>query len=210
MSAMTWELLSRMLVAVAIGAAIGVERESRDKAAGFRTMTLISLGSALFTIFSIRIGAEDNNSARIAAQIVTGVGFLGAGAIMREGPRVSGLTTAATIWLVASLGMGAGAGDWQISVAATGIVLAVLVAFPYLEWVIDTRRETESYVVICDIEAVDRLQALVSSSGLHHMRHTIGRDDQVVTLTWTLIGRHEYHHRLAATLFEHPDVRSLA
>ena len=76
---MTYEILGRLLLALVVGAIIGAERESRDKAAGLRTMTLICLGSALFTMFSIRIGAPDGQGARIAAQIVSGVGFLGAG-----------------------------------------------------------------------------------------------------------------------------------
>lgn len=206
---MTWEIFWRLVLAVAIGAAVGAERESRDKAAGFRTMTLISLGSALFTIYSVRIGAGDSNSARIAAQIVSGVGFLGAGAIIREGPRISGLTTAATIWLVASLGMGVGAGDWRISLTAAAITLGVLIAFPPLEHWIDSRREAETYVVRCKRQAVDRLDGMVTDSGLHRLTHKLSREGEAAIVSWTLIGGHERHSRLRRQLFDDGDVEGL-
>jgi putative Mg2+ transporter-C (MgtC) family protein len=95
-------------IAILIGGIIGAERESRDKAAGFRTIILITVGSALFTIFSASMDRGFTRT-RMAANIVTGIGFLGAGAIVREHGRIGGLTTAATIWLSAALGMGIGA-----------------------------------------------------------------------------------------------------
>ncbi len=131
--AMTWELLARLLLAIVVGGAIGAERESRDKPAGFRTMTLICLGSALFTTFSATLTEDFGDPSRIAAQIVTGVGFLGAGAIIREAPRVSGLTTAATIWIAAALGMGVGAGEWGIALTAAAFTVLVLIMFPSIE-----------------------------------------------------------------------------
>src|ERR1043166_8297676 len=109
-----WEAaddLVKLLFALVLGGLIGWEREFSDKPAGFRTITLICVGSTLFTIFSLKIGTvSGSDSSRIAAQIVTGIGFLGAGAIIRRGEAVSGLTTAATIWFVASIGMGVGGG----------------------------------------------------------------------------------------------------
>src|ERR1041384_3799235 len=102
--------LIKLGMAVLVGGLIGSERELRVKAAGFRTIILITVGSALFTIFSISID-PDHNRTTIAGNIVQGIGFLGAGAIIREGGRVGGLTTAATIWLSAALGMGIGAGE---------------------------------------------------------------------------------------------------
>lgn len=205
---MTWEILWRILLAVAIGGAIGAERESRDKAAGFRTMTLISLGSALFTIFSVRIGAVDGNTARIAAQIVSGVGFLGAGAIMRDGSRVTGLTTAATIWVTASLGMGVGAGDWRISLTAGAVALLVLFVFPWVEQMIDERRESETYVVSCDQRSVDRLDEVVAGSGLRRLDRSLAREGTHATVTWKLIGHQDLHSVLSETLFDDPDVTS--
>src|SRR5574339_1054536 len=112
------ENLIKLGMAIVVGGIVGAEREFRDKAAGFRTIILITVGSALFTIFSASLDPGFTRT-RIAANIVTGIGFLGAGAIVREHGRIGGLTTAATIWLSAALGMGIGAGELIFVVAAT-------------------------------------------------------------------------------------------
>src|SRR5436309_7716316 len=104
------ELMLRLLLAAGLAAAIGVERELRQKPAGLRTNILIALGSALFVAISIAFGHAGGTPDRIAAQVVTGIGFLGGGAILRSGTSVHGMTTAATIWVNAAVGMAAGAG----------------------------------------------------------------------------------------------------
>ncbi|MGH3045357.1 MAG: MgtC/SapB family protein [Gaiellaceae bacterium] len=137
-----WDILIRLLVAAALTGAIGLERELRDRAAGLRTHMLVGVGSALFTIvsaygwgdfqFSTAEGVVFDPT-RIAAQIVTGIGFLGAGAIIRQGLSVRGLTTAAGLWVVAAIGMAAGAGYYSAALIATGIVLVGLGPFRWLE-----------------------------------------------------------------------------
>ena len=126
------ELLLRLVVAAALGGAVGIERELREREAGLRTHLLVAVGSALFTIasaygFNEFLVAGGNviraDPTRIAAQIVTGIGFLGAGAIIREGMSVRGLTTAATLWVVAAIGIAAGAGYYSAAVFATAITL---------------------------------------------------------------------------------------
>jgi putative Mg2+ transporter-C (MgtC) family protein len=130
-----WEVFLRLALAAALGAAIGLERELREREAGLRTHLLVSLGSALFTITSaygfhafLASGANvvRADPTRIAAQIVTGIGFLGAGAIIRQGLSVRGLTTAATLWVVAAIGLAAGAGYYSGAVIATVLVLLSL------------------------------------------------------------------------------------
>ena len=120
-------MIVRLLLAGALGALIGVQREKAGKAAGVRTLALISLGSALFTVLSI-FAFDTADPARLAANIVTGIGFLGAGTIIlrREEGIVEGLTTAATIWVCDAVGVAAGAGLYLIAVAAAVIVLVVL------------------------------------------------------------------------------------
>jgi putative Mg2+ transporter-C (MgtC) family protein len=98
------EIAIRLLSAGAFGAAVGYERRSADKPAGLRTLSMVAVGSALFTIISA-FGFDTADQSRVAAQIVTGVGFLGAGTILRSGLNISGLTTAATIWATAAIGM---------------------------------------------------------------------------------------------------------
>ncbi|MGD9109710.1 MAG: MgtC/SapB family protein [Phycisphaerales bacterium] len=131
-----------IILAAAFGAVIGIEREYRRKAAGLRTNVLICIGAAVFTIISAKMGAAyEQSQSRIAAQIVTGVGFLGAGAIIRDRGGILGLTTAATIWLVASIGMACGAGYYKLAIGTTAIALAVLLGLSRVEkWIQKTSK----------------------------------------------------------------------
>jgi putative Mg2+ transporter-C (MgtC) family protein len=133
---LSWdESLLRLALAAVLGGLIGVERELREREAGLRTHLLVSLGSAAFTIVGA-YGFHDfletggavvrTDPTRIAAQIVTGIGFLGAGAIIRQGWSVRGLTTAATLWVVASVGMASGAGYYSAALITTGVVVVAL------------------------------------------------------------------------------------
>jgi putative Mg2+ transporter-C (MgtC) family protein len=126
------DILIKLLVSALLGTIVGAERECRNKSAGLRTMMLICLGSSIFTIISIE-NSHETEVARIASNIVTGIGFIGAGAIMRDGLSISGLTTASTIWAVAALGMAVGFGDFQMALAGTALVMIVLILFNYLE-----------------------------------------------------------------------------
>jgi putative Mg2+ transporter-C (MgtC) family protein len=118
------EALLRLALAAALGAAVGLERELREREAGLRTHLLVALGSALFTIAgAYGFHTLRTDPTRVAAQIVTGIGFLGAGAIIRQGFIVRGLTTAATLWVVAAIGLAVGAGYYSGAVIATAVVL---------------------------------------------------------------------------------------
>lgn len=130
------ELIQRLCLSAALGAALGFEREWRQKYAGLRTNILIAIGSTLFTVMSIDLSAAAGGDAtRIAAQIVTGIGFLGAGAIMRTGSGIRGLTTAAMIWVNAAIGVAVGGGEYHVAIIATGVTLLVLVALnPVEQW----------------------------------------------------------------------------
>lgn len=142
-----FDLVVRLLLATVAGGLIGAEREFHDKAAGFRTITFICLGSTLFTILSLELGGTQN-SVRIAASIVSGIGFIGAGVILRDGGHVVGLTTASTIWIAAALGMGIGAGYYQLAGVTTGLVLIGLWILPHFDRMIHKLRETRTYRVI--------------------------------------------------------------
>lgn len=120
------DMILRLLLSAVLGAVIGYQRERSGKQAGLRTNTLICVGAALVTVVSI-YGFNAEDTARVAAGVVTGIGFLGAGAIIRGGEGiVAGLTTAATIWAVAGIGLAAGAGLYAVAAVATVIILAVL------------------------------------------------------------------------------------
>jgi putative Mg2+ transporter-C (MgtC) family protein len=173
-----WEALLRLSIACALGAAIGFEREIRDREAGIRTHLLVSLGSALFTIVSAYgfhefLASGDNivrtDPTRIAAQIVAGIGFLGAGAIIREGLSIRGLTTAATLWVVAAIGMACGAGYYWPAAAATVLTILALwplriLAYRLIEQI--KPEENRLTVELREGEPLTRLLALV-----HNVRH---------------------------------------
>lgn len=141
-----WQLFGtevlRILIALLLGGSIGLERELRERAAGFRTHILVAVGAAAFTLASIygfELPAEDvgrttgYDPSRVAAQIVSGIGFLGAGAIIRHGMSVRGLTTAASLWAVAAIGMMSGAGMYSLATATTLLVLVSLAGLRYVE-----------------------------------------------------------------------------
>lgn len=128
------QLLERVVAALVIGLAFGVEREWTRHFAGIRTMMLVAVGACLFTEGGyLTLAAHNIDPTRIAAQVVTGVGFLGAGTIFRAEDRVRGLTTAATIWLVAALGMAAGFGLYVLAAGAAALCLFLIVALRAVE-----------------------------------------------------------------------------
>lgn len=201
------EEILKLLLAMLVGGIIGVEREYRDKSAGFRTILLITVGSTLFTILSLDIGVETNPT-RIAANIVTGVGFLGAGAILREGHRITGLTTAATIWMAAALGMGIGVGKYALVGVATGLTLIALWLFPTLETWLDHTRETVTYEISLPVQSPRRrsLMETFRNYGIrvYHQREI--KTGDVLTLTLRTAGRRESHRKLVETLLQDPEV----
>ncbi len=138
-----YELVLRLLLAAGLGAVLGIERELRRKPAGLRTNVLIALGAALFTITSILLKDAGGTADRVAAQVVTGIGFLGAGTILRNRGGVHGMTTAATIWVNAAIGMAAGAGESSLALAATVVTLIVLAILGPLEAWFENRPKLE-------------------------------------------------------------------
>jgi putative Mg2+ transporter-C (MgtC) family protein len=201
------EDLIKLGLAILVGGLIGAEREYHDKSAGFRTIIFICTGAALFTIFSIRL-AGDTDPTRIAANIVSGIGFLGAGAILRDGGRVVGLTTAATIWLAAALGMGIGGGYYAFVGIATLGVLAVLWIFPSLEHLIDNIRDHRTYLVTCPLipEKFNEIEALFTDCGLRIASHKRVKSGSTMLCTWEAIGHPKKHEAVAEKLFAHPDI----
>jgi putative Mg2+ transporter-C (MgtC) family protein len=160
---LSWEEeLLRVAVAAALGGAVGLERELREREAGFRTHMLVAVGSALFTLVSA-YGFRDflvhggsvvrADPTRIAAQIVTGIGFLGAGAIIRQGLSIRGLTTAATLWVVAAIGLAAGAGYYSAAVITTLLALFSLWPLRIAAHVFTSRFRTETGRLLAQLPA---------------------------------------------------------
>jgi len=185
-------VLLRLVVAAALGAAIGFERELRDREAGMRTHLLVALGSCLFTLvsaygfneFLVQGGAVVRaDPSRIAAQIVTGIGFLGAGAIIREGLSVRGLTTAASLWIVAAIGMAAGAGYYEAAIAATALTLLALWPLRIFAFRLLERFRPEEARIVVELEQGHSVRPLLDQVGeVRQLEVEDGRDRRVVTL----------------------------
>ena len=159
------ELIARLALAVALGAVLGLERETRHKTAGLRTHTLVALGAALFTIAgAFAVVGVQNDPSRVAAQVVTGIGFIGAGAMIRSGVTITGITTAATLWMAAAFGVAAAMGLYLVSVAAGAMALIVILAFgPLKPYVLSPRSRRR--LDISHVAGHDTLDALISQVG---------------------------------------------
>lgn len=202
------EDIIKILLAVLAGGLIGAEREYRDKAAGFRTLIFICIGATMFTILSLKLG-EGVDPARIAAAIVSGVGFLGAGVILRDRGQIVGLTTASTIWLTAAVGMGIGGGYYVQTGAAVLIILVVLWFFPIVEFLIDNLTHTQHYEVTCAMEPdkSKELQALIKSLRLHVQSFKKTKSGDMMTMCWEVRGSPNKQSKLMEALFTDPDIQ---
>lgn len=166
-STLRLDLLGALLVAVLLGGAIGLERELRGKAAGLRTNILICVGAALFTQLSLAVDATRGDPARIAAQVVVGVGFLGAGTILHGRASVTGLTSAATIWLVAAIGMAVGAGFVYDAAGATLLVLVVLRVLVLLERLLERQMMVSRLAVeVSETTRIEEIEAMMRDAGV--------------------------------------------
>ena len=188
----------RIVVAVIYGGLIGLERELRDKPAGFRTIILICVGACIFSIVSQTAGGTDFESTRIAAQIVTGIGFLGAGAILRDRQAVFGLTTAATIWTVAALGVAIGFGDLALATVGTVVVLVALFVFNAVEGWIGDRRDIQDYYIKTGNadDALRRVESLFSGARLRILKSNYFEEGDSLIFHIVALGAKPRHARL--------------
>lgn len=198
---MDYEVLMRLLLAVLWGGIVGAEREYRSKSAGFRSMIMISMGSCFFTMMSVLIGNVTNPD-RIASNILTGIGFLGAGVIFRGENRVNGITTAATIWAVAAVGMGIGAGHYFASASASVLILVVLAVLPYLENVIDKLNQLKIYSLQCDFTEGARLhyEKQFDDYNLKFKLVKEIKEGNKLSVTWHVQGRAKNHQSFISAI----------
>ena len=148
----------RLLLAAGLGCAIGIDREYHHRPSGLRTNVLICFGSAMFTFLSAIIAGDGGNRAQIASNIVQGIGFLGAGLILHNRSRINGLTSAATVWVVASIGMACGAGLYAAAIVGAGIVIAALEVVGFLE----RGASLKEYSLVYEARGPDRTKILES------------------------------------------------
>jgi putative Mg2+ transporter-C (MgtC) family protein len=198
----------KLLFAVIVGGLIGAEREFRHRSAGFRTIIFICLGSTLFTMFSLELGGEVS-PVRIAAHMVTGVGFLCAGVIMEGQERMLGLTTASTIWFTAAMGMGIGGGlYWIVAIALIGAMIILWIFPKYEKWIYNVR-ERRTYEMVSGVEPnrIIELEKLFQDSGLNVRGHKLIKKHDELTCIVEAYGAPNQHEQVIDKLLTNEDIR---
>jgi putative Mg2+ transporter-C (MgtC) family protein len=160
-----WEMLDvyKALMAVAAGVILGLERELKDKVAGLKTITIICLGATLFGILSYKVG--QNNPTQIAAYVVSGVGFIGAGAIFKDGFTISGLTTAGIIWLASAVGLAIGFGEFYLAATFMGGSMMIILATPFINRLLRSKKITRPLELVLVMENIDRKDEITRDLG---------------------------------------------
>jgi putative Mg2+ transporter-C (MgtC) family protein len=201
------DIILKLLLSIVIGGVIGAEREYRSKSAGFRTLTLICLGSALFTVFSELIGAGSNPD-RIASNIATGIGFVGAGVIFKGDIGVNGITTAAMIWVTAALGMGIGAGYEWVSVIACVLILIMLFIFGLAENWIDHLNQTRYYKIQTDFkeETMGKFEQCFQAHHLKFKRAREVKEGDTISGEWYVRGSKQNHLDFINEILHDPEI----
>ncbi|WP_338874097.1 MgtC/SapB family protein [Spirosoma sp. SC4-14] len=193
-----------LVAALLMGGLIGAEREYHGKSAGFRTMIMICIGSALFTIISERIGDD-----RIAANIVNGIGFLGAGIIFREESRIKGLTTAATVWSVSALGMCVGSRHYDIALIGFVLIMSSLLFLTRLAKWIQRLNQTRDYRIVTPFrnKTLDHYEAFFEKCGLSPTRQQQQRLGDNMIGHWRVGGTAKNHEKCIDRLLNDPEVK---
>ena len=200
------EDIIRLSAALVIGGLIGAEREYHGKAAGFRTIIMICVGSALFTMVSSRIGGSGD---RIAANIVNGIGFLGAGIIFREENRVKGLTTAATVWAVSALGMCLGSGQYNIALIGFVFILGSLLLLVGFTKRIQKLNQTRDYRIVTQFrnKTLNQYEKFFEECGLSPTRSQQQRVGTQIIGHWRVDGSERNHEKCIKRLLNDPEVK---
>jgi putative Mg2+ transporter-C (MgtC) family protein len=202
------DIFVKLLLSIFIGGLIGAEREYRSKSAGFRTLTLICMGSALFTIFSQLIGAGSNPD-RIASNIATGIGFVGAGVIFKGDFGVNGITTAAMIWVTAALGMGIGAGYEWASLIGCAMILVMLYIFGMAENWIDHINQMRNYKIETDFKE-ETMKKFEKRFQAHHLKYKRGREIKAgdfISGEWYVRGSKKNHLAFIHEILQNPEIK---
>ena len=206
------ELLLQLGLATLLGGAIGLERELGGKPAGLRTNILICIGSALYTQLSLAMVPAGSDASRVAGQIVTGVGFIGAGTILHARGAVVGLTSAATIWVVAAIGVALGAGHYAEALLSTLVVLVVLQGLGRIEIVVE-RHSTKSHLTVHarpEPSPLEDLETVIRRTGLTIVRHESRRENVDLVVDFDLSGPKRLHDQVMIALLHHPAVRTVS
>jgi putative Mg2+ transporter-C (MgtC) family protein len=206
------EVAAQLALAAVLGGALGLERELKGKPAGLRTNTLICMGATLFTILSSRLAPPGGDVGRVAAQVVTGIGFLGAGTIIHASGTVTGLTSAATIWLVAAVGMAVGCRAYLVALGATALAMVVLEGLRSVENVLAKHVSRMHLFVRARQEpgVVTSVEQHLRNGGLFVEACHVRREGEDVLLEVDVRGPRRAQDAARLALLDHPGVRSVS
>lgn len=199
--------LLKVLIALLAGALLGLEREYKRKAAGMRTMTLICMSSAVFTILSAELGYP-NSADRVASNILTGVGFIGAGVIFKNDYTIDGITTAASIWIAAALGMAIGMSQYLLALAALAGALIVLILMEFIEMKIAETNDKRYYIIYFYEENFPQVDVehILKTFGLKFNRMLIMRKDNLIEVNYNIRGHRSKMERLDDFLLQNKSI----
>ena len=206
-----YDMLIKIFLALMLGGVLGMERQYHDKPAGYATNCLICLGAMLFTILSEYMGAAGGDPGRISAQIVTGVGFIGAGSILRDGNTISGLTTAAGVWLVAAIGMATGYGQYVLAAVAAASILIIQLGVRKTLRLVEFVKHYETIYLTCEPKwyIVNTITHKIEKQNVSVLKSEVTTLDHVfhVSIVENFTG-HEFQN-ITKELLEMPEVHSL-
>lgn len=198
-----------IFISVFLGLCIGTEREYRNKSAGLRTFILVCFGSCLFTILSIKIGIS--NPDRLAANIITGIGFLGAGVIFKGDNKIDGITTATTIWATASIGMAVGSGYVYLALLGTVLVLLILSSLTYFQNFIDDHHKIREYrIILTTKNDIEHCENLFKTNKLKFIIIKQQFSNENIVTTWRITGKNFYHENLIKQMMNDNKINSFA
>ena len=201
----------KIFLALVLGGALGLERQYHDKPAGFATNCLICLGAMLFTVLSEFMSLQGGDPGRIAAQVVTGVGFIGAGSILRDGNKISGLTTAAGVWLVAAIGMAVGYGQYFWASLCAAAILVVQLGVRKTLTLMEFVKRYDTFYLTCEPnwQVVNKIIKQIEAQNVTILKSEVSKQDNRfhVSLVATFTG-HDFQN-ITRELLEMPEVYSL-
>ena len=205
------ELFIKIILSLLLGGALGMERQYHDKPAGYATNCLICLGAMLFTVLSEYMGQAGGDPGRIAAQIVTGVGFIGAGSIWRAGNKISGLTTAAGVWVVAAIGMAIGYEQYLWATLTAGAILVLQLGVRKTITLMELLKHYDTIFIVCEPnwDTVTKISAHIEKQHIIILKQEVTKQDNRfhVSIVATFTG-HEFQ-KITRELLEMPEVHSL-
>lgn len=205
------EMLIKIFLALVLGGALGMERQYHDKPAGYATNCLICLGAMLFTILSEQMGHRGGDPGRIAAQVVTGLGFIGAGSILRDGNKISGLTTAASVWAVAAIGMAVGYGQYIWATMTACAILILQFGMRRTIHLVELLKHYDTIFLVCEPswDVVEKIITAIEQQHVQVLKQEVTKQDNLFHVSLVATFTEKEFCTITKELLAMPQVHSL-